>query len=132
MVLFTLGGSGGGKVNYVPYDATFQQSAMSAARTKIRDDATYRAYESQLNADVYRDANIGMLNEGLGLLSNYLDQQKAGASQQADWAKVANDYTMPTIQGSAKKAAQQVSDSLMGYIGNATNTATKLSQTFRG
>lgn len=132
MILFTLGGGGGGKVNYVPYDATFEQSAIGAARTKIRDDTTYRAYESQLNADVYRDANIQMLNEGLGLLSNYLDQQKFGATQQADWSKFANNYTLPTIQGSAKDEAKKVSDSLMGYISNATDKASQLSQTFGG
>ena len=131
MKLFTLGGSGG-KVTYAPYDATFQQSAMSAARTKIRDDTTYRAYESQLNADIYRDANISMLNEGLGLLSNFLDKQKEGAEQQSKWARYSNDETYPYVTKSAISEAQNVSDSLMGYISSATDTANTLSQRYGG
>ena len=115
MVLFVLGGGGGG-TNYVAYDAKEKESQMSTARTKIRDEVTSRAYGAALNADVYRDQNIKALNEGLGFLTKYLDTQIEGAKQQTGITQDAVNNGIPSFQEKASRTASAVTDSLMGYI----------------
>jgi hypothetical protein len=131
MKLFVLGGGGGG-VNYVAYDASAKDAEMSSARTKIRDDVTSRAYESALNADVYRDLNMESLNEGLGFLTKYLDTQITGAKDQSRISQDANNIFIPNFTTKASAAGKAVTDSLMEYVSQSSSKAEDLYKQYGG
>lgn len=72
----------GGGTKTVTYDPSVKDAELSMMKTQLTDDVTKRAYGLQKQANVYRDFALEELNNGLGLLSNYLDTQVSQSRKQ--------------------------------------------------
>ena len=111
--------SGGGGVNYVAYDPSSSEAAMTAERTKIQDESTYNSYLSALNAQTYADQNLGMLREGLGFLQTFLESQRKELQlEQNSSSNLARGATQKFTE-SAKAGASAVTSNLLSYIAEA-------------
>lgn len=118
MILFVLGGSGGGGVNYVPYDAYKDKTEFQTKATEIKDDVTLRAYESALKADYMSQMNLDMLNEGLGLISNVMGNDIEETRRAKEYGGKLNSATIQNMIDT-KATTKNVSDSLLSYISNS-------------
>lgn len=64
--------SGGAKTNVATYDPSEYEAEIQNKRMELTDRITKKAFGAAKEANVYADHALDSLNEGLGLLSNYL------------------------------------------------------------
>lgn len=67
--------SSGGKTKVQSYDPSVYEAEIQNKRSELTDSITKRAFGAAKEANVYKDVALSSLNDGLGLLSDYLSTQ---------------------------------------------------------
>lgn len=104
--------SGGGKPSVQNYDPSFKDAEMSASKVKIQDDVQVRAYQAAKEANYMRDFNVKLLRDGLGFMSDLMENQITAQRVQADQAALRNTSDAQNMINEAMSSAQQTSDRL--------------------
>lgn len=79
--------SGGVKTKVQTYDPSVYNSRMEAKRSDLVDEVTKRAFGAAKEANIYGEKAMEHLNDGLGFLSQYLDQRRSQTTIESNLAK---------------------------------------------
>lgn len=108
--------SGGVKYNVQKYDPSEYEAEMQMKRMELTDEVTKKAFGAAKKANVYSDTAIQSLQEGLGLLSNYIDERVSNAQS-------TNRITEGAVQGMNDLRAQAVAGA--GFLSGAAENYLK-------
>lgn len=70
--------SKGGGTKVQTYDPSVKDAEIRRKQSDLTDEVTKEAFKASKNANIYSEAALNSLNEGLGLLSKYLDTRVQG------------------------------------------------------
>jgi len=93
-------------------DVSKGQAGLQNKRLKLEQTINKKVFETQKLANEYQDKAVSDLNEGLGLLSKYIDSRVKGASNITSMYKDMNSKDVPTLQTQAKEGASFILDQL--------------------
>jgi hypothetical protein len=111
--------SGGMKTNVAEYDPSVYEAEMQNKRMELTDKVTKRAFQAGKEANVYSEVALNSLNEGLGLLSEYLDERTKGERINLSLSENANRRATSLRQDAVAGA---------GFITGAMNNYMKQAQ----
>lgn len=92
---------------------------MEAKAHNFKSEVDYRAYKSALDAGNFARMNLHTLNEGLGLLSNFLEEKREETAIENASSQRYVHNIMPQYAERAQAGAKAVTSNLLSYLSEA-------------
>lgn len=118
--------SSGGGTNVQQFDPTEYEAELQNKRMELTDKITKRAFGAAKEANVYGEVALKSLDEGLGLLSNYLDRRVDAERINLDLSENAKSRGM-----NLRQEMQAGAGFLTGYAADMLQKANKADKSFR-
>jgi hypothetical protein len=93
-------------------DVSKGQAKLQNKRLKLEQTINKKVFETQKIANEYQDKAVTDLNEGLGLLSRYIDTKVKSQKDINSMYQDMNNEDVPTLQAQARQGASYILDEL--------------------
>ena len=109
---------GGSRPKMKSVDPSTYEADIQRKKQKMEFKTTQKANQATADSIAYKNQAVKSMNEGLGLLSQYLDGRISSQRKQNSLYDLANTVDIPKLRQEAKMGASQLADGfLSGYKG---------------
>jgi hypothetical protein len=109
---------GASKPKVKSVDPSTYEADIQRKKQKMEFKTTQKANQATADSIAYKNQAVKSMNEGLGLLSQYLDGRISSQRKQNKLYDLANTVDIPRLREEAKMGASQLADGfLSGYKG---------------
>jgi len=101
-----------GKPKVQNYDPSEDDAKLQMEKTKIQDETSVRAYGAAKDANTMRDINVGLLRDGIGFMSDILDNGIKQSKVNREQATLKNVEDQQVAANAAMSQSKMTSDLL--------------------
>jgi hypothetical protein len=112
---------GGGKAKTKTVDPSTYEADIQTKKQALEFDTTQHSNRASAEAIAYKNQAVTNMNDGLGLLSQYLDQRISSQRAANKLYQNANTVDVPQLQEEAKLGAQMLTSGFLSQYKGGRN-----------